>query len=84
MAWPVTDGDLAKLETLVLRSVWAATRLSWAKEIVFSVLAPGHRISPVMHIIRLARVARCLGVTQVVVQAIWECGPWPPTDGPVG
>ena len=42
---PICDGDLAKLETLVLRSVWRATRLSQAKEIIFSV-TPGHRISP--------------------------------------
>ena len=72
---PVTDGDLAKLETLVLESVWRATRLSRAKEIIFFVLAPGHRISPVMHvryerIVWLARVARCSRVTQVFVQAI--------------
>ena len=86
---PVTDSDLAKLETLVLRSWWGATRLSRAKEMVFSVLAPGHQISPVMHvryerIVWLARVARCREVTQVLVQAICECRPRRPADGPVG
>ena len=46
---PVTDRDLLGIETVVLRAVWGATTLSYAKEVVFVVLAPGHRISPVMH-----------------------------------
>ena len=35
---PVTDRDLMGLETMVLRVVWRATRLSRAKEVVFVVL----------------------------------------------
>ena len=46
---PVTDRDLMGLETMVLRAVWGATRLSRAKEVVFLVMTPGHRICPVMH-----------------------------------
>ena len=77
------------METVALRSVWGATRLSQAKEIVFSVLAPGHRISPVMHmryecIVWLAWVARCPGVTEVFMNVIWECGPQPLMDSLVG
>ena len=47
---PVSDGDLAKLEALILKFVWGATRLSRTKEIVFSVLALGQRTSLVMHV----------------------------------
>ena len=46
---PATDRDLMGLETMVLQAVWGVTRLSRAKEVVFVVLTPGHRISPVMH-----------------------------------
>ena len=64
----VTDPDLRGLETAVVRALWGATRLSRAKEIVFSVLSKGHCISPVMHtryerLLWLARVARRPGVT---------------------
>ena len=41
----VSDGDLAKLKTLVLTSIWCVTRLSHAKDLVFPVLALGHKIS---------------------------------------
>ena len=59
----VTDPDLRGLETAVMRALWGATRLSRAKEIFFSVLSKGHRVSPVMHtqyerLLSLARVAR--------------------------
>ena len=39
----------AGLETLVVRALWGAMRLSRAKEIVFTVLSKGHRVSPIMH-----------------------------------
>ena len=59
---PISNGNLAKLESLFLGSVWRATWLSRAKETVSSVLAPGHKISSSMHmcyegIIWRARVA---------------------------
>ena len=59
--------DLRGLETAVVRALWGATRLSRDKEIVFSVLSKGHRISPLMHtrcerLMWLARVARRPGV----------------------
>ena len=85
----VTDPDLRGLETAVVRALWGATRLSRAKEIVFSDLSKGHRVSPVMHtryerLIWLARVARQPGVTQLFTQAIWKSGGRPPGTGPVG
>ena len=63
---PVTDSEVVKLESLVLQCVWGATRLSRAKEMVLSLLAPGHRISPVMHLryksmAWLAHLPRCPG-----------------------
>ena len=45
----VTDPDLRGLETVVMWAVWGATRLSRAKEIVFSVLSKDHCVTPVMH-----------------------------------
>ena len=85
----VTEPDLRGLETAVVRALWGATRLSRAKEIIFTVLSKGHRVSPVMHtryerLLWLARVARRPGVTQVFTQAIWELGGRPPGTGPVG
>ena len=67
----------------------SATRLSRAKEIIFTVLSKGHRVSPVMHmrygrLLWLARVARRPGVTQVSTRAVWELGGRPPGTGPVG
>ena len=85
----VTDPNSRELETAVLRALRGATRLSRAKEIVFSRLSKGHRISPVMHtrckrLLWLARVARRPGVTQVFAQAIRESGGRPPRMRPVG
>ena len=45
----VTDPDLRGLETAVVRALWGATRLSRAKEIVFTVLSKGHCVSSIMH-----------------------------------
>ena len=69
--------------------VWGSTRLSWAKESVFSVLTPGHCMSPVIHTrqdgpLKMVRVVRLPGVTHMAVQAIWGAWPRPPTTGVVG
>ena len=53
-----------------MRALLGATRLSRAKEIVFTVLSKGHHVPLVMHtryerLLWLARVARRPGVTQV-------------------
>ena len=85
---PVTDSDPGGFETAVLRAVWGATRLSRAKEVVFTVLTKGHRVSLVMHtryerVLWLAWVARGPRVTQVLTQAVWEHDCRPPGTGPV-
>ena len=84
----VMDRDLLGLETMVLRAVWGATRLSRAKEVVFVVLTPGHRISPVMHtryerVLWMARIACTLGPVQVLMQVIWESDHRPPNVGAI-
>ena len=85
----LTEPDLRGLETVVVRALWGATRLSRAKEVIFTVLSKGHRVSQVMHtryehLPWLARVAQRPGVTQVFAQAIWESGGCLPGTGPVG
>ena len=82
----VTEQDLLKLETSVLKAVWGPTRRSRAKEVLFAVLMKGHRLSPVMRaqylsVAGLARAAHTPGTLQVCVQAVWEASgvghfPW--------
>ena len=72
---PVTEPDLRGLETAVVRALWGTARLSWAKEVIFTVLSKGHRVSPIMHtryerLLWRARLARRPGVTQFFAQAI--------------
>ena len=59
----VTELDLQGLDTVVVRALWGDMRLSRAKELIFTVLSKGHRISAVMHtwyeqLLWLARLAR--------------------------
>ena len=86
---PVTEPNLRGLKTAVVRALWGAARLSRAKEVIFTVLSKGHRVSPIMHtryerLLWLAGLAQRSGVTQVFAQAIWESGGRPPGTGPVG
>ena len=85
----VTEPGLRGLETAVVRALWGPARVSRPKEVVFTVLSKGHRVSPIMHtryerLLWLARLARRPGVTQVFAQAIWESGGRPPGTGRVG
>ena len=86
---PVMEPDLRGLETAVVRALWGPACMSRAKNVIFTVLSKGHRVSPIMHtryerLLRLARLVRRTGVTQVFAQAIWESGGRPPRTGPVG
>ena len=45
---PLRMRDLATFETRVIRTIWGPTRPGRAKEIFFSLLCKGHRISPTM------------------------------------
>ena len=85
----VTEPDLRGLETAVVRALWGQARVSRAKEVMFTVLSKGHRVSPIMHtryerLLWLACLARRPEVTQVFAQAIWESGGRQPRTGPVG
>ena len=42
------DVHLARLETQTVRAIWGPTKPTSAKQMVFSLLAPGHRTSPIM------------------------------------
>ena len=83
----VTETDLRGFETAVVRALWGPARVSRAKEVIFTVLSKGHRVSPIMHTryerLLWVRLARRPGVTQVFAEAIWESGDRPPGTGPV-
>ena len=86
---PVTEPDLRGLETAVVRALWGPARVSRAKEVIFTILSKGHRVSPNMHkryerLLWLVSLARRPGITQVFAQAIWESGGRPSGTGPVG
>ena len=86
---PVTEPDLRGLKTAVVRALWGPVRVSRAKEIIFTFLCKGHRVSSVMHtryerFLWLARLARLPSVTQVFAQVIWESRGRPPGTVPVG
>ena len=42
----VSSRDVARLELAAVRALWGPTRTSWAKEVLWAVLMPGHRLSP--------------------------------------
>ena len=85
----VGSRDVARLELAAVRALWGPTRTSRAKEVLWAVLTPGHRVSPAWRlqysrVLWLARQARVPGAGQVLVQAIWEETDRPPDTGPVG
>ena len=62
----VGSRDVARLELAAIREVWGPTRTSRAKEVLWAVVAPGHRVSPAWRlqyspVLWLARHARTLG-----------------------
>ena len=85
----VGSRDVARLELAAVRALWGPTRTSRAKEVLWAVLTPGHRVSPAWRlqysrVLWLARQARVPWAGQVLVQAIWEETDRPPDTGPVG
>ena len=85
----VGSRDVARLELAAVRALWGPTRTSRAKEVLWAVLVPGHRVSPMWRlqysrVLWLARQARTPGAGQVLVQAILEETDRPPDTGPVG
>ena len=86
----VGSRDVARLELAAVRALWGPTRTSRAKEVLWAVLVPGHRVSPAWRlqysrVLWLARQARMPGAGQVLVQAILEETYRPPdTESPPG
>ena len=71
----VEPSRLLRLESRVLWAIWGPTRTALAKEVIFCLLTPGHRTSPVMctryeRLVWLARTAREAGAAQCLLQAI--------------
>ena len=67
----VEDTKLRGLETRVACAVWGASRTSRAKEIIFCLMTPRHRTSPIVRAsYEQARRAREAGTTQVLFQAV--------------
>ena len=83
------ERTLTTLESKVVRAIWGAAVLARAKEVIFTLLSPGHRTAPHMRVkydqlTWLTRTVREPGPTQVMVQAIWEDRERPPLTGPAG
>ena len=86
---PLRMRDLATFETRVIRTIWGPTRPGRAKEIFFSLLCKGHRISPTMvvrysRLLWLSHLCRNRGPNQITAQAIWETGLYTRNNGPFG
>ena len=45
----VEASQLQRLETRVVRAMWGPTPTARAKEVIFCLLTPGHRRSPIMY-----------------------------------
>ena len=81
--------DASSLESAIMGAIWGPSRPCRAKEIVFTLLLPGHRVPlsmvmPYRRICWLAHLARNPGTAQTVAQAIWEGTQSPKPIGPPG
>ena len=77
------------LAAAVLHMLRGPTRPCRAKEIVFALVVPGHRVAPTMLIpykraCWLASLARTRGTPQSIAQAVWETDPMPKQTGLMG
>ena len=85
----VAPGDVNSLESAIMTAIWGPSRPCRAKEVVFALLLPGHRVAPSMvvpykRMCWLAQIARTPGTAQTVAQAIWEQTEKPKGTGPLG
>ena len=81
--------DASSLESAIMGAIWRPSRPCRAKEIVFTLLLPGHGVAPSVVIpykrmCWLAHLARNPGTPQTVAQAIWEGTESPKPTGPLG
>ena len=85
----VAPRDVSSLESAIMTAIWGPSRPCRAKEVVFALLLPGHRVAPSMvvpykRMCWLANIARVPGTAQVITQAVWEHTEEPKGTGPLG
>ena len=85
----VGEADMRALDSLAAIALWGPTRVSRNREVLWSVLTPGHRVAPswraqYQRLLWLAQASATTGTVQVLVQAVLEERPKPPLTGPVG
>ena len=81
--------SMLALETAVMNCVWGTSKTTRAKEVVFNLLLPGHRMAPTLYVpynrvMWLAGLARRQLTTMYVAQEIWEQGGVITPEGPMG
>ena len=69
----VAPRDVSSLESAIMTAIWGPSRPCRAKEVVFALLLPGHRVAPSMvvpykRMCWLAHIARVPGTAQTVTQ----------------
>ena len=82
----IAQRDIHGLESAIMTVIWGPSR---AKELVFALLLPGHRVAPSMvmpykRMCWLAQIARSPSTAQTVAQAIWEHTERPKATRPLG
>ena len=85
----ISQRDASSLESAIMGAIWGPSRPCGAKEIVFTLLLPRHRVAPsavipYRRMCWLAHLARSPGTAQTVTQAVWEGTQSPKPTGPLG
>ena len=85
----ISRRDASSLESAIMGAIWGPSMPCRAKDIVFTLLMPGHRVAtsmviPYRRMWWLAHLARNPGTAQTVAQAIWEGTQSPKPTGPLG
>ena len=85
----VGEADMRALDSLAAIALWGPTRVSRNREVLWSVLMPGHRLAPsgraqYQRLLWLAQASATSGTVQVLVQTVLEARPKSPLTGPVG
>ena len=73
----VSQSLLRRFESAILQALWGTSRAMRTKEIIFSILVPGHRTSPTMaaaynRVLWLIKWVRTPGPQRAVIHQIWQ------------
>ena len=73
----VGEADMRALDSLAAIALWGPTRVSRNREVLWSVLTPGHRVAPswraqYQRLLWLAQASATTGTVQLLVQAVLE------------